>query len=222
VSRVEHQAAGHPPPALLLPLLAGRRSACRLGAAGVGETVGGAAGFDDLPGERQPVNNGGAQSRIGECLCPGREGLVGGNGDGRAFLPLSENLKQQFRAAPEAGKLGASWSMTSTAGVPSSATMTRPRPCLRCQQLTRNRHGRCDRCQRDMSGWVRKGSTRQWRKQRAAILERDGHRCHWCGGHADSVDHLKPKALGGSDDPTNLIASCGACNSGRTARIGRE
>ena len=72
----------------------------RLDGAGVGEPVGGAAGFDDLPGERQPVDDGSAQPRIGECLCPGREWLVGGDRDGRTFFAFGENLKQQFRTTP--------------------------------------------------------------------------------------------------------------------------
>jgi hypothetical protein len=75
-------------------------SARRAGVAGMGESVGGAARFDDLPGERQPVNNGRAQSRVGECLCPRGERLIGGDRDGRALFSLGENLKQQFRTAP--------------------------------------------------------------------------------------------------------------------------
>jgi hypothetical protein len=78
------------------PLLAGGA----MSAAGVGEPVGVASGFDDLPGECQPVDNGSAQPWVGESLCPRREWLVGGDCDGRALFSLGENLKQQFGAAP--------------------------------------------------------------------------------------------------------------------------
>lgn len=58
----------------------------------------------------------------------------------------------------------------------------------------------------------RNGSTRQWRTIRAQILERDGYRCHYCGAPANTVDHLKPYAYGGTDDPSNLVAACSPCN----------
>jgi hypothetical protein len=66
----------------------------------VSKSVGGTAGLDDLSGERQPVNNRSAQSRVSECLCPGRESLVGGNSDSRALFPFGENLEQQPGSAP--------------------------------------------------------------------------------------------------------------------------
>jgi 5-methylcytosine-specific restriction endonuclease McrA len=66
-----------------------------------------------------------------------------------------------------------------------------------------------------MSALTKAGSTRAWRRMRAAVLERDGHRCHWCHGPADSVDHLIARVRGGSDDETNLVAACVPCNSRR-------
>jgi 5-methylcytosine-specific restriction protein A len=54
------------------------------------------------------------------------------------------------------------------------------------------------------------GSTRQWRTVRALVLHRDGHLCQVprgarpCGAPATSVDHIIPRSLGGSDDPSNL------------------
>jgi 5-methylcytosine-specific restriction enzyme A len=61
------------------------------------------------------------------------------------------------------------------------------------------------------------GSTRAWRKVRAAVLERDGWRCYWCGGRATEVDHLRARARGGGDEPGNLVASCMPCNRSRGA-----
>jgi hypothetical protein len=47
---------------------------------------------------------------------------------------------------------------------------------------------------------------------RAAVLDRDHHRCRHCGGTALHVDHRWPRALGGTDDPMNLQALCAPCN----------
>jgi hypothetical protein len=59
----------------------------------VGEPVAGGADLDDLPGEGEPVDDGGAELRVGEGLGPGRELLVARNRVNRAFLPLGENLE---------------------------------------------------------------------------------------------------------------------------------
>jgi 5-methylcytosine-specific restriction endonuclease McrA len=50
------------------------------------------------------------------------------------------------------------------------------------------------------------------------VLRRDGYRCAWCGGTADSADHIVPQSLGGSDDPANLQASCLPCNQSKGTR----
>lgn len=59
------------------------------------------------------------------------------------------------------------------------------------------------------------------RRLRFEILRRDGHTCRYCGGSAPdvalTVDHVKPAALGGSDDPTNLVTACTQCNSGKAS-----
>jgi 5-methylcytosine-specific restriction endonuclease McrA len=58
----------------------------------------------------------------------------------------------------------------------------------------------------------------------AAILARDGYVCHLCGlpipveadpsyALAGVIDHDVPRALGGSDDPSNLFAAHRVCNS---------
>lgn len=54
-------------------------------------------------------------------------------------------------------------------------------------------------------------------KRKAVILERDGHRCQYCGltradGAILEVDHKVPRALGGADRMSNLITSCRDCN----------
>lgn len=54
---------------------------------------------------------------------------------------------------------------------------------------------------------------------RFAILERDGYRCVYCGrssqGVSLEVDHVIPRACGGSNDSTNLVTACFDCNHGK-------
>lgn len=47
-----------------------------------------------------------------------------------------------------------------------------------------------------------------WSALRRTILIRDRWVCAICGGVADSVDHIIPRARGGGDDPQNLRAVC--------------
>ena len=65
---------------------------------------------------------------------------------------------------------------------------------------------------------TQRGYGHRWRKLRLAVLARDGYGCHYCGGLADSVDHVIPKSQGGTDDPSNLVAACIECNSSPIAR----
>lgn len=52
------------------------------------------------------------------------------------------------------------------------------------------------------------------------ILRRDGFRCAYCHREVPlTIDHIKPKSLGGDDSPTNLVASCEDCNSGKTSTL---
>lgn len=59
------------------------------------------------------------------------------------------------------------------------------------------------------------------RRLRFEILRRDGHTCRYCGGAAPdvalTVDHVKPTALGGKDEPENLVTACSQCNSGKAS-----
>jgi 5-methylcytosine-specific restriction endonuclease McrA len=72
-----------------------------------------------------------------------------------------------------------------------------------------------------MSALTPRGSTYAWRKLRERVLARDRSVCRWCGGYADTVDHVLPRAQGGGDDEGNLVAACRRCNSARGARMGR-
>jgi 5-methylcytosine-specific restriction endonuclease McrA len=51
---------------------------------------------------------------------------------------------------------------------------------------------------------------------RRAVLHRDHHRCAYCGGKADTVDHVVPRSRGGRHEWSNVVAACLRCN-GRKA-----
>jgi len=59
------------------------------------------------------------------------------------------------------------------------------------------------------------------KRLRFEILRRDNHACRYCGGAAPDVklvvDHVVPVALGGADEPSNLVTACEPCNSGKSA-----
>jgi hypothetical protein len=58
-------------------------------------------------------------------------------------------------------------------------------------------------------------------RTRFEIFKRDGFRCIYCGAtplnSTLQVDHVVAVANGGGNDPANLVTSCGACNSGKSA-----
>lgn len=57
------------------------------------------------------------------------------------------------------------------------------------------------------------------KRTRFEVLKRDNHTCRYCGAAAPdailTVDHVTPVSLGGSDDPSNLVAACRDCNYGK-------
>ncbi len=59
------------------------------------------------------------------------------------------------------------------------------------------------------------------KRLRFEILRRDNHTCRYCGQSAPevklTVDHVVPEALGGSDEPSNLVAACADCNNGKSS-----
>ncbi|MBA2418760.1 MAG: HNH endonuclease [Nocardioidaceae bacterium] len=46
---------------------------------------------------------------------------------------------------------------------------------------------------------------------KTAVKARDG-RCAYCGGHADTVDHIVPRSRGGTLTWDNAVAACVRCN----------
>lgn len=59
------------------------------------------------------------------------------------------------------------------------------------------------------------------KRTRYEVLKRDNHTCRYCGASAPdatlTVDHVTPTALGGTDDPSNLVAACRDCNFGKAS-----
>ena len=59
------------------------------------------------------------------------------------------------------------------------------------------------------------------KRTRFEVLRRDNHTCRYCGQSAPdvklTVDHVTPRALGGADLPSNLVAACSDCNSGKAS-----
>ena len=49
-------------------------------------------------------------------------------------------------------------------------------------------------------------------KLRSFIFSRSNNKCVYCGAKATEIDHIIPRANGGTDSTYNLVASCRACN----------
>lgn len=47
---------------------------------------------------------------------------------------------------------------------------------------------------------------------RRAVFARDGNKCQYCGGRAETVDHLIPRSRGGPHTWENVVAACKRCN----------
>ncbi len=47
---------------------------------------------------------------------------------------------------------------------------------------------------------------------RRALFARDDFRCQYCGGFADSIDHIVPRSRGGLHEWENVAAACRPCN----------
>jgi 5-methylcytosine-specific restriction endonuclease McrA len=57
---------------------------------------------------------------------------------------------------------------------------------------------------------------------RRAIFARDEHRCQYCGGFADSIDHVMPRSRGGLHVWDNVAAACRPCNLSKRDRTPDE
>lgn len=57
------------------------------------------------------------------------------------------------------------------------------------------------------------------KRTRFEVMRRDDYTCRYCRSTENSltIDHVIPVALGGTDDPANLVACCADCNSGKSS-----
>jgi 5-methylcytosine-specific restriction enzyme A len=70
-------------------------------------------------------------------------------------------------------------------------------------------------------GRIERGYDHRWTKLRLVVLARDQHLCQPChrAGRvtaSEAVDHIIPKAKGGTDDLENLEAICESCHRDKT------
>jgi len=60
-------------------------------------------------------------------------------------------------------------------------------------------------------------------RTRFEVFKRDRFTCHYCGQTPPAVllevDHVVPRAAGGSDDMENLITACQDCNRGKSSKL---
>lgn len=57
---------------------------------------------------------------------------------------------------------------------------------------------------------------------RRAVFARDRHRCQYCGGSAENLDHVLPRSRGGDHTWENIVAACRACNARKGDRTPAE
>jgi 5-methylcytosine-specific restriction endonuclease McrA len=70
-----------------------------------------------------------------------------------------------------------------------------------------------------LSRYVRVPYRREVPMTRRAVLDRDGHRCGYCGARADTIDHVRPRSRGGAHVWTNVVAACARCNHRKGDRL---
>jgi 5-methylcytosine-specific restriction endonuclease McrA len=57
---------------------------------------------------------------------------------------------------------------------------------------------------------------------RRAVFARDNHTCQYCGGRAESIDHVVPRSRGGKHEWENVVAACRRCNTRKMNRLPHE
>jgi 5-methylcytosine-specific restriction endonuclease McrA len=70
-----------------------------------------------------------------------------------------------------------------------------------------------------LSRYVRVPYRREVPLTRRAVMDRDLHRCAYCGTRADTIDHVRPRSRGGMHVWTNVVAACARCNHRKGDRL---
>lgn len=113
-----------------------------------------------------------------------------------------------------------------------------PKPCAHagCGALVFDGSGWCDKhrkyrpgkfSDRHRASRQQRGYGAQWERVRKQVMQRDKGLCQVCMDTgritaAVAVDHIQPKAEGGTDDLENLQAICAECHAAKTAAEGRR
>ena len=86
----------------------------------------------------------------------------------------------------------------------------------------RENHDRILARNRDRRALLKGAGGRATPEQIEARMAFYGHRCVYCGGPFEHIDHVKPISRGGTNWPANLRPSCKPCNLSKHARTPDE
>ncbi len=70
-----------------------------------------------------------------------------------------------------------------------------------------------------LSNYVRVPYRAQVPLTRAGLMHRDRFRCAYCGGRAETIDHVVPRSRGGDHSWQNCVACCARCNHRKADRL---
>ncbi len=73
-----------------------------------------------------------------------------------------------------------------------------------------------------LARYVRVPHERAVAVNRRTVFARDDHRCQYCGGQAESIDHVVPRSRGGTHSWDNVVACCRRCNTHKEDRLPHE
>ena len=73
-----------------------------------------------------------------------------------------------------------------------------------------------------LSTYIRVPFERTIPVSRRAVFGRDSHRCQYCGGPAENIDHVLPRSRGGLHTWDNVVACCRRCNVHKGDRLPAE
>lgn len=73
-----------------------------------------------------------------------------------------------------------------------------------------------------LSHYVNVPRPRHRSPNRRAVFVRDCDSCQYCGGRAETMDHVVPRSRGGMHTWDNVVAACRRCNSKKRDRLPSE
>ena len=73
-----------------------------------------------------------------------------------------------------------------------------------------------------LSRYVSVPRPRRRSPNRRAVFARDSDHCQYCGGCAETMDHVVPRSRGGQHTWENVVAACRRCNAKKRDRLPSE